>query len=70
MLVITKSEALEALNKVSYDDRERFAIVGEPDLLGPVSVFFVRVWNGEDVEFKDVMFHKKNGKVKVYESNN
>jgi hypothetical protein len=34
--------------------------------LGPVSVFFVRVWDGEDVDFKDVMFHRKNGKVQVY----
>ncbi len=68
MKVITKSEAMEALNYVSLDDRERFSIVGEPDHLGPVSVFFVRVWDGEDVDFKDVMFHRKHGKVKVYES--
>ena len=68
MKVITKSEAMEALSKVSFDDQERFSIVGEPDHLGPVSVFFVRVWNGEDVDFKDVMFHRSNGKVKVYES--
>lgn len=66
--VITKSEAVEALNKVSRGDHERFSIVGEPDhLVGPVSVFFVRIWDGEDVDFKDVMFYRKNGKVKVYE---
>ena len=70
MKVITQGEALEALTQVSYDDRESFSIVGEPDHLGPVSVFFVRVWNGEEVEFEDVMFYRKNGKVKVYEGRN
>jgi hypothetical protein len=58
---------MEALNQVSRDDRESFSIVGEPDHLGPVSVFFVRVWDGEDVDFKDVMFYRKDGKVKVYD---
>lgn len=67
MKVITQGEALEALNQVSRDDRESFSIVGNPDHLGPVSVFFVRVWDGEDVDFKDVMFYRKDGKVKVYE---
>lgn len=67
MKVITKSEAMDALSNVSLDDQERFSIVGEPDHLGPVSVFFVRVWDGEDVDFKDVMFYRKNGEVKVYE---
>lgn len=66
MKVITQGEALEALNQVSRDDHEKFSIIGEPDHLGPVSVFFVRVWDGEDVDFKDVMFHRKNGKVQVY----
>jgi hypothetical protein len=65
--IITQSEAMEALNQVRRDDRERFSIVGEPDHLGPVTVFFVRVWDGEDVDFEDVMFYRKNGKVKVYE---
>ena len=70
MKVITQSEAMEALNQVSRDDRESFSIVGEPDHLGPVSVFFVRVWDGEDVDFQDVMFYRKDGKVKVYEGRN
>lgn len=67
MKVITQGEALEALNQVSRYDHESFSIVGNPDHLGPVSVFFVRVWDGEDVDFKDVMFYRKDGKVKVYE---
>jgi hypothetical protein len=67
MKVITKSEALEALKNVSRGD-ERYSIVGEPDhLVGQVSVFFVRIWDGEDVNWDYVMFNKKNGKVKVYE---
>jgi hypothetical protein len=68
--VITQGEALEALKQVSHDDRESFSVIGEPDHLGPVSVFFVRVWNGEEVEFEDVMFYRKDGKVKVYEGAN
>jgi hypothetical protein len=68
--VITQGEALEALKKVSHNDRENFSIVGEPDHLGPVSVFFVRVWDGEAVDFEDVMFYRKDGKVKVYEGSN
>lgn len=67
MKVITQGEAMEALNQVSRDDHESFSIVGEPDHLGPVSVFFVRIWDGEDVDFKDVMFYRKDGKVKVYD---
>lgn len=67
MDIISKSEALEALKEVEYDD-ERFSIVGEPDNLGPVTVYFVRAWNGEDVDFRDVMFYRKDGKVKVYEN--
>lgn len=70
MKTITQGEAMEALNQVSRDDRERFSIVGEPDHLGPVSVLFVRIWDGEDVDFKDVMFYRKDGKVKVYEGRN
>lgn len=69
MKVITQGEAMEALEQVSRDDHESFSIVGEPDHLGPVSVFFVRIWNGEEVEFEDVMFYRKDGKVKVYEGN-
>lgn len=70
MKVISRGEALEALKQVSHDDHESFSIVGEPDHLGPVSVFFVRRWNGEEVEFVDVMFYTKDGKVKVYGERN
>ena len=67
MKIITQREALEALNEVSRDDREKFSIVGGPDhLVDQVSVFFVRVWDGEFVDFRDVMFDRENGKVKVY----
>lgn len=65
MKVITKSEALEALNEVR-DEQENFSIVSGPDRLGPITVFSVLAWDGEVVEDKDVMFHRKNGKVKVY----
>jgi hypothetical protein len=69
--VITQGEALEALNQVSRDDHESFSIVGEPDhLVGPVSVFFVRIWDGEEVNWEYVMFYRKDGKVKVYEGRN
>lgn len=67
MDIISKSEALEALKEVEFDD-ERFSIVGEPDYLGPVTVCFVRAWKGDEVDFRDVMFYRKNGKVKVYEN--
>lgn len=66
MQVITKSEALSAL-ETKYDDQVRFSIQSEPDYVGPVVVYFVQVWNGEDVDYKDVLFIRKNGKVKVYE---
>lgn len=66
MKVITKSEALEALNEVR-DEQEKFSIVGGPDNLGPVTVFSVLAWDGEAVDDRDVMFYRKNGKVKVYE---
>ena len=66
MKVITKSAALEALNEVR-DERERFSIVGGPDNLGPVTVFSVLAWDGEEVADRDVMFYWKDGKVKVYE---
>lgn len=69
MTLITQGEAQNALNDLSTDE-QKFSIIGKPDSLGPVTVFFVRVWEGEDVDFKDVMFHKKNGKVKVYEGIN
>lgn len=64
---ITQSEALEALKQVSRNDRETFSIEGKPDhLLSSVSVFFVRVWDGENVDWHDVMFKRTKGKVSVY----
>lgn len=65
MPLITQAEAQSALNEISTD-YSKFSIIGRPDSLGPVTVYFVRVWEGEDVDFKDVMFYRKNGKVKVY----
>jgi hypothetical protein len=65
--VITKSEALDALEAVRYDDRVRFSIQSEPDYVGPVAVYFVQVWDGESVDYRDVLFVRRNGKVKVYE---
>jgi hypothetical protein len=69
LTLITQSEALKALNEAATDE-QKFSIVGNPDDLGPVTVYFVRVWEDEDVDFRDVMFHRKNGKVKVYAGNN
>jgi hypothetical protein len=67
--LITQAEAQSALNEISTTER-KFSIIGRPDRLGPVTVYFVRVWEGEEVDFKDVMFHKRNGKVRVYEGYN
>jgi hypothetical protein len=67
--LITQGEAQKALNEVATDE-QKFSIIGRPDDLGPLTVYFVRVWEGEDVEFQDVFFYRKNGKVKVYEGNN
>jgi hypothetical protein len=69
LALITQGEAQNALNELSTEE-QKFSIIGNPDSLGPVTVYFVRVWEGEDVDFKDVMFYKKNGKVKVYEGIN
>lgn len=66
MTLITQGEAQNALNAVAQEE-QKFSIIGKPDSLGPVTVYFVRVWEGEDVDFKDVMFYRENGKVKVYE---
>jgi hypothetical protein len=67
MKVITQSEAQEALDAVS-EGSTKFSIQGKPDRLCSVTVFNVRVWDGEDVDWKDVMFVRENGKVKVYAS--
>lgn len=68
MKEITKNEALEALRKAGREG-EQFSIVGGPDRLGPLTVFFVQVWNGEDVTYEDVMFYRIMGKVRVKASN-
>lgn len=65
MLEITQGEAQQALDSIS-DRFTKFSIQGNPDRLCNITVFNVRVWNGEDVNWEDVMFIRKNGKVKVY----
>lgn len=67
MPLITQAEAQSALDEIAFDDRNKFSVVGNPDRLGSVTVYDVRVWDGEYVDFRDVMFYRKNGKVKVYE---
>lgn len=67
MQVITQGEAQAALDAIS-DGSTKFSIQGNPDRLCNVAVFNVRVWDGEDVDWKDVMFARKNGKVRVYAS--
>jgi hypothetical protein len=69
MQVITQSEAQEALDAIS-DGHTKFSVQGKPDRLCNVAVFNVRVWDGEDVDWKDVMFVRKEGKVKVYAGQN
>lgn len=67
MNVVSKSEALNALNEVRVGN-EQFSIAGDPDRVCNVTVYFVQIWDGETVDYKDVMFVRRNGKVKVYES--
>lgn len=69
MQVITQSEAQEALDAIS-DGHKKFSVQGKPDKLCNVAVFNVRVWDGEDVDWKDVMFVRRDGKVKVYAGQN
>lgn len=69
MQVITKTEAQSALDEIS-DGITKLSVQGNPDRLCNVTVFNVRVWDGEDVNWKDVMFRRENGKVRVYESSN
>jgi hypothetical protein len=67
MNVVTKGEALSALNEVRVGN-EQFSIAGSADKVCDVTVYFVQIWDGETVEYKDVMFVRRNGRVKVYES--
>lgn len=68
--IITKSEAQEAL-EAHYDGAyHQYSVDGEPDVLCDVAVFPVRVWVDEFVDWEDVMFFRKDGKVKVYASLN
>jgi hypothetical protein len=66
MNVVSKSEALSALNDVRVGN-EQFSIAGGADKVCDVTVYFVQVWDGEFVEYRDVMFIRRNGRVKVYE---
>lgn len=66
MQVITQSEALDALKRHALSGRDKFSIVGQPDRLGRIFVFFVKIWHDECVDFEDVMFIRENGKVRVY----
>lgn len=65
MNTITKNEAQIALNESNSDPLVKMSILSGPDLLGAVSVFFVRSWDGDNVDFMDMMFVKENGKVQV-----
>lgn len=65
MKEITQSEAQSALDSIS-DGTTKFSIQGNPDRLCNVFVYPVRVWDGEYVDWKDVMFIRKEGKVSVY----
>jgi hypothetical protein len=69
MQVITQSEAQAALDEIS-DGITKLSVQGGSDRLCSVTVFNVRVWNGEEVDWKDVMFVRKNGKVRIYDSKN
>ena len=68
--IITKSEAQEALEAHYNDAYHTYSVDGEPNVLCDVAVFPVRVWAGEFVDWEDVLFFRKDGKVKVYESLN
>lgn len=70
MQVITQSEALEALKRHSIGDRDQFSIVGNPDRLGRIWIYFVRIWHDDCVDFEDVAFIREKGKVKVYSAEN
>jgi hypothetical protein len=69
MKEITQSEAQSALDTLN-DGTTQFSIQGHPDRLCNVYVYPVRVWDGEFVDWKDVMFIRDNGKVRMYESLN
>lgn len=68
MLDITQSEALEALKETDPLGRVKYSIVNQtPDkLTEKIGVFFVTMWEGDFFDSSDVMFTRKNGKVKVY----
>jgi len=66
---ITRSEAQQALDELE-DGSTKFSIQGEPDRLGGLTVYNVRVWDGEDVDWRDVMFTRTEGKVLIYSSLN
>jgi hypothetical protein len=68
LLDITQGEALEALNETDPLGRVKYSIVNQtPDkLTEKIGIFFVNMWEGEFFDTSEVMFERKNGKVKVY----
>lgn len=64
---ISPSEALAAL-RAHYPYRHAtYGIEGSPDYLGiNVAVYFVKIWDEDEVSWEDVLFIRKNGKVTVY----
>ena len=69
MKEITQSEAQTALDTLN-DGSTTFSIEGKPDKLNNVFVYPVRVWDGEFVDWKDFMFIRHEGRVRMYESMN
>jgi hypothetical protein len=69
MKEISRSEAQEALNALN-DGFTKFSIQGGPDRLCNITVYPVQVWDGDSVDWKDVMFIRENGRVKLYASVN
>jgi hypothetical protein len=66
MKVVSKGDALLALNEVKRGN-EKFSITGGPDSVCGVTVYFVQVWEGESVDYRDVMFANREGRVSVYD---
>jgi hypothetical protein len=67
MLDITQGEALEALQESDPMGLLNYSIVNKtPDRLGKLGVFLVTMWDGDFFEANEVLFERRNGKVKVY----
>lgn len=66
MKEITQSEAQSALDSIS-DGFTKFSVQGKPDrLCNNLFVYPVRVWDGEYVDWEDVLFRRVEGKVLAY----